>query len=946
MTNPAMRKSAILTFVLLVLVACAGLAQDASRPSTAADYLSWPHEQSDLKPDPGVRYGVLANGMHYALMRNSEPQNSASIRLRIAAGSIQEAQNQKGLAHFLEHMAFNGSKNFAEGEAVKALQRKGLAFGPHTNAHTGLQETVYLLELPSVDDSTMGTALRFMRDVSDGLTLDQGAIDRERGVIMSEERQGDSPERRAFNARWKLTYAGHQAADRLPIGDMQVVRTATRELIADFYNRYYRPERATLVIVGQFDLDAMEARVKSGFGDWQRGTQADGSFGEVDHPPLRASHHVEPNLPDDVVVSWISSSDDLPDTSVNRADRDIRELGLAVVNRRLGRVARQPNAPFVAAAASRGALRGVATIAGFSLNARPGHWSQGMAEAEQELRRTLQFGVRQDEVDREITVFKAQLADAAARADTRYDKALADAIIDSVSDRRVFTHPRDDVAIYARTVQSVTAATVTASLRKCFDGDPSLIFVSSGQAIQGGDGAVREAYLSGHGVAVAAEPEIKAKEFPYTEFGKPGSVASRQEVGDLGVTLVRFANGVRVNIKPTPFEKDTIGVKVRFAGGYLALPRNSVGLYWALPFGFIEGGLGKLTTEELEQTFAGRIASADLSLDEDSFELGGNTNGRDLNLQLQLLAAYATDPAYSGQGLARLQGAAENYMKQYSSSPGRVLSREIGAIVRSGDARWRFPSLAELQSIGMRDLQAVMAPALRQAPVEITIVGDVPVDAAIDAVAKTFGALPQRQDGAAPPHDVHFPAKAQRLQFAHEGRADQAVAYVGWAGPDFPSNPRLARTVVLMRDMIKVRLNDEFREKQGATYSPFASSWASGIIPGFGFISAGSETPPAQIEAFYQTLDRIAKDLRDGNFDEDLITRARKPIIETAQKDRSTNNFWSNALESAQSESWTLPAIRSYLDDFGTISKEEIVRAANKYLTDGRRIEVRILPKK
>jgi len=897
--NPTMRKGAILSFVLLVLAACAGLAPNALQPSSAPDYLSWPHEQSDLRPDANVRYGMLANGMHYALMRNGEPQNTASIRLRIAAGSLEEAENQRGLAHFLEHMAFNGSKNFAEGEAVKALQRKGLAFGAHTNAHTGLQETVYLLELPAVDDGTMGTALRFMRDVADGLTLDQGAIDRERGVIISEERQGDSPERRAFNDRWKSIYAGHRAATRLPIGDMQVVRTATRELIGDFYSRYYRPERATLVLVGQFDLDTMEAKVKAGFGDWQRGTQADGAFGAVDHPPLRAADHVEPNLPDDVVLSWISSPDDAPDTGENRRVRDIRDLGLAVVNRRLGRVGRQAGAPFVSAQASRGVLRGIATIATLSLNARPGHWRQGLAEAEQELRRTLQFGVRQDEIDREITVLKAQLDDAAAKADTRYNKALADAIIDNVSERGVFTHPRDDVALFARSVHDLTAATVTAALRNCFDGDPSLIFVSSGQAIEGGEAEVRAAYLSGHAVAVAAEPEIKAKDFPYTAFGTPGTVASRQEVGDLGVTLVRFANGVRLNVKPTSFEKDTIGVKVRFAGGYLALPRKSIGLYWALAFGFSEGGLAKLTAEELEQTLAGRIAGADLSLDEDAFELAGNTNDRDLNLQLQLLAAYATDPAYRGQGLARLQGAAENYLKQYSSSPGRVLSREIGAIVRSSDPRWRFPSLAEIQTIAMHDIEAVMAPA-----------------------------------------------KPQRLQFSHEGRADQAVAYAGWAGPDFASNPRLARTVVLMRDMIKVRLTDEFREKQGATYSPFASSWASGSIPGFGYISAGSETPPAQVEAFYQTLDRIAKDLRGGNFDDDLMTRARKPIVETAQKDRRTNNYWSNAIESAQSQPWTIPAIRSYFDDLGSISKDEIVRAANKYLTDARRIEVRILPKK
>ena len=944
MIASALRQAAIVVVTLTALCACVGVAPVGQQRDGAPDYLSWPQAQSDLKPDPKVRYGVLPNGMRYELMRNGEPQNSASLRFRIAAGSLQEADNEKGLAHFLEHMAFNGSKHFAEGEAVKALQRKGLAFGPHTNARTGLQDTVYVLELPEVDDGTVDTALRFMRDIADGLNLAPDAIDRERGVIMSEERQGDSPERRAFKDRWRLTYSGHQAADRLPIGDMQIIRTVSRETIADFYGRYYRPERATMVIVGQIDVDAVEAKIKASFSDWQRGTQRDGPYGSVDRASLRSAQHVEANLPDDAVVAWLSDPDDAADATMTRRERDIREVGFAVLNRRLGRVARQANAPFVSAAASRGVLRGVATVTAVSLNARPGKWQPGLAALEQELRRTLQYGVRQDEIDREVTVYKAQLNDAVARADTRYDQPLAETMIDNLAQRRVFTSPGDDAALYEQSVDGLTAATVTEALRRSFKGDPSFIFVSSGEPIGGGDEAVRSAYLAAHAAPVVATTEAKVKDFPYTQFGQAGAVAKREEVSDLGVTLIRFANGVRLNVKPTPFEKDAIAVKVRFDGGYLALPKQRVGLYWALPFAFIEGGLKQLTTEELEQALAGRIANADLSLDEGAFEFSGSTNHRDFALQLQLLAAFAAAPAYRGDGLSRLQGAAENYLKQYSSSPGRVLARETSGLLRSNDPRWRFPTLPQIQSITMADAEAVMAPALRSAPIEITIVGDIDVETAIAGVASTFGALPPRGPEVRRPRDVHFPDKSARLQFAHEGRADQAVAYVAWPAPDFASNPRQARTIVLMRDMIKVRLNDEFREKQGATYSPFASSWASGVIPGFGYVAAGSETPPAQVEAFYKTLDLIVTDLRKGNFDDDLIERARRPIIEAALKDRRTNNYWANALERAQSEAWTLSAIRNFQTDMGTIRKDEIVAAATRFLVNERRVDVRVLP--
>ncbi|MBI1211654.1 MAG: insulinase family protein [Alphaproteobacteria bacterium] len=944
MLAAAARRSAVLIIAVLMLAGCVGGGPGELPRVAAPDYLSWPHDQSDLKPDPRVRFGVLPNGMRYALIRNAEPKHSASLRLRIAAGSLQEADDQKGLAHFLEHMAFNGSKHFAEGEAVKALQRKGLAFGPHTNAHTGLQETVYVLELPEVGDNTINTALRFMRDVADGLTLAPDAIDRERGVVMSEERQGDTPERRVFNDRWKLTYSGHQAAERLPIGDMQVIRTATRQQIADFYNRYYRPERAALVIAGDIDVAAVEAKIKAAFSDWERGAQRDGNYGVVNRATLRSGEHVEPNLPDDATMAWLSDADDAPDSIAMRRERSVREVGFAVLNRRLSRMARGANPPFVSASASRGVVRGVATVAALSVNSRPGSWSTGMAAAEQELRRTLQFGVRQDEVDREVAVVKAVLDDLAAKADTRYDKVLADTMIEDIALRRVFTDPRDDVAIYAKTIDGLTAAAVTEALRRCFGSDPSMIFASGSEPIAGGD-AVRSAYLNSHAIPVEAEAEVEAKDFPYTQFGQAGVVARREEVGDLGVTLVQFANGVRLNVKPTAFEKDAVIVKVRIGGGYLVLPRQKVGLFWALPFGFIEGGLKQLTTVELERALAGRIVSADLSLDEDAFELSGKANTRDFDLQLELLAAFATEPAYRGEGLARLQTAAENYLRQYSSSPGRVLAREASGVVRSNDARWRFPTLRQIQSISMSDVQAVMSSALRQAPIEITIAGDVDVDKAISSVAATFGAFAPRDSHSLPSATIRFPRQRERFQFTHDGRGDQAVAYAAWPGPDFPSNPRQARTLVLLRDMMKVRLTDEFREKQGATYSPFASSWASGAVADFGFIAAGSETPPASVNTFYETLASIVKDLRRGAFDEDLVERARRPIVETALKDRRTNEYWANALESAQTFPWTISAIRSFQSDMESIGKAELVTVANKYLVDERRIDVRVLPK-
>lgn len=938
--------------VALVLAACAQFATQPEARTVAdrPDYTYWPHEISDIKPDPAIRYGVLANGMRYALMRNTQPAGTISLRLRIAAGSLQESDAQRGVAHFLEHMAFNGSKNVPEGEFIKLLQRKGLAFGAHTNAYTSTDETVYMLELPKNDADIVDTGLMLFREVGDRLALEAKAIEREKGVVLSELRTRNTPEYRAFEARWKLAYEGQRQADRLPIGTAETIKGATRELIADYYSRHYRPERALIVTAGDFDVDAMEAKIKAKFSDWtaEGAPTADPGQGPIKERGLTAATRVEANLPESATVTWFQPPDDAQDNTARREQTTRRELPLEIVNRRLSRIARGPNPPFVAAEVSRSADRGLATSLTLSVSTRPGQWRAALTAAEQELRRAVTHGFDQREVDREVKGWRAGLDDAVAKSGTRHTSDLASQLVSEFSNRGVFSHPSEDRALFEKYAAGLTADDAQARLRELVAGQGPVVFVAAGQPIAGGDGAVAAAFEESRAKAVAALAKQEAKDFPYAEFGKPGDVVERREAADLGVTMLRFANGVMLNVKSTEFEKDTIYVGARFAGGYIHMPRDKIGLNWALPFGFMEGGLKRLTTDELEEALTGRIVSNGLDLDEEAFEFAGRTNARDLKLQLQLMAAFATDPAYRSAGVERLQAAAENYLKQYSSSPGRVLSREAPALVRSGDPRWAFPSLKQMQALTIGDIEATMRPILEQAPLELTVVGDVRVEDAVAAVGATFGALKSRaktfaeRPGA---RNVRFPAKAGTYRFTHEGRADQASAYVAWPGPDFFSSPRRARTLSLIRDIMKVRLTEEFREAQGATYSPSAGTWYSGALADFGYISASAETRPDLVEGFYRTVNAIVAELKGGKFSDDVIARARTPTIKSIETDRRSNGFWTGAIEDIQTAPHALDSIRSQLPDFEGITKDEIVAAARTYLDDRRRIEIRVLPK-
>lgn len=944
-------------FVFMLLVgplvsACAQ--RDASSAATTAaasvqpDYKVWPHDVSDIKPDSGVRYGVLPNGMRYAVMRNVQPKGTISLRLRIAAGSLQETDAQQGLAHFMEHMAFNGSKNVPEGEFVKLLQRKGLAFGAHTNAYTSTDETVYMLELPKNDAELVDTGLMLFREVGDRLTIDPAAVEREKGVVLSELRTRNTPEYRAFEKRLRLSYEGQRQAERMPIGKAETIKAATRDLLVDYYRRYYRPERTLLVATGDFDPGEIETKIKALFSDWRGEGQdpTDPVQGPVKERGLVGASHVEPNLPESVTVTWFSAPDETPDTVAARARNLNWSIAFSVINRRLGRIERGDNAPFVGASAGSSNSRGLARSVGVSATSRPGQWQRAIAAVEQEYRRALEHGFTQSEVDRELKEWRAGLENAVATQSTRTTRALADRIVNSFADRNVFSPPSDQLVRFEKAASTVTPATVLAGLREVAGGQGPIIFVSSSTPIAGGDAAVAAAYEGSVKTAVAAPTKDDAKTFPYADFGAPGVVVERKEIADLGATAIKFANGVKLNFKRTEFEKDTVYVTVRFAGGYILMPKEKIGLAMMLPFGFSEGGLKKLTTDELEEALAGRIVSSGLSLDEESFELSGGTNGRDLLVQMQLLAAFATDPAYRGGGLERLQAAAENFLKQYGSSPSRVLDRESGAFLRSGDRRWVFPKLADVKSLKISDVEAVLKPVLASAPVEITVVGDVSVEDVIKSVGVTFGALAPRATKLLEPaggRDVRFPAAGKSLRFTHEGRADQASAYVAWPAPDFYSNPRRARTISLLREVLEVRLTEEFREAQGATYSPSVGSWSSGALPGFGYVAASAETRPELVEGFFKTVDEIVKELKSGGLTDDVLARARSPLLKGVETDRLSNGFWLGALEDIQSEPRALETIRTQLADLEGITKEEVVAAAKEFL-GGRRIEVRVLP--
>ena len=897
----------------------------------------WPQARSDIKPDPAIRFGSLPNGMRYALRKQTTPKGQAAFRLWFSAGSLMETDEQAGLAHFLEHMAFNGSKKVKEGEMIRILERLGLAFGADTNASTGFSETIYKLDLPRTDDETVDTALMLLSETASGLTLEQAAMDRERGVVLSEERARDTPGYRVAVERLAFLLKGQRLPTRMPIGKVEVLRTAPASRLADYYRRWYRPDRAVFVAAGDFDLDAMEAKVRAAFAEWkaQGPPPPEPDQGPVAPRGPEAKLVVDPGVTQSLMVAWVSPPDLSPDTLEKRRRDLIEALGLAVLNRRYSAIARGADPPFLGAAAYKAEQDDAAEIATLGVNAESGRWREALAAAEQEQRRIVQYGVRQDELDREIAEIRAGLAAAARGAATRLPRHLADEIVASLADHTVVTSPADDLATFEELVKDLKAETVNAALKGVFQGQGPLVFMASPTPVEGGEATLLAALKASQEVAVAPPAASSDIAWPYENFGAPGKVAERREVADLGVTFVRFENGVRLTVKPTSFRDDEVLVRVNAGRGMLALPKDRQSPFWAAN-AMVEGGLAKIAVEDMERVLASKVYGGRFSITDDAFTLSGGTRTGDLPTQLQVLAAYLTEPAWREAAFARIKAAAKTIHDQYESTDRGVLQRELAGLLHSGDRRWTFPSREEMANAELAEIKAAVMPDLSKGPVEVVIVGDVTIEAAIEAVAATFGALPPRPDPKPAPaaqRTVPFPKPTPvPVQLTHKGRADQAIGYIAWPTTDYWEDPQRARDVAVLREIMKLRLTDELREAQGVTYSPDANSQHSLVWKGWGYIAANVEAPPDKLEGFFDDVIRIAKDLAANEVSADELARAKKPRIEGIQRTQQTNGYWLGELSGAQADPRRLDVIREILPGTERVTAADVKRAAQRFL--------------
>ncbi len=943
------RVSSAAIAIAIVAGTAPAIAAAAAPAAQQASANAWGIPVTDVTPDPAIRYGTLPNGMKYAIMHNGVPKGGAAVRLRFEFGSIGESDKEQGLAHFIEHMAFNGSTHVPEGDMVKILERQGLKFGPDTNAQTGFDSTTYMLDLPSTDAEHLDTSLMLMREVASEIKFDKGALDRERGVIEGERRFRETAPLHLAIDELQFNAPNTPYGKRLPIGTTEVINSVTPEAIKDLYHRYYRPENATLIFVGDADPAVIEAKIKEHFGSWAGVGPAGAKLprGTVDlKRPADFDTFVDPSIPSIVQLTSYRPWEDPQDTKAERKNEVVRQLAMAMFNRRIDRIAHAPDSVILGGGMSLDKTRDAAVASVAGVVAKDGHWKDAVGIADQELRRAIQYGFLQSELDLARTNLTSQLAREAEQADSRKSASIAQEIVSDLDGHDLITSPAWDAKFVAEVAPRVTLAEVDKEFQKLWSGSARLVHVSAKEALS--DEQVAAAVGASSKLAVAKPADEQVKAFAYDNLGAAGTIAQDSRIADLGVRTIRFANNVRLNIKKTDFEPGKVSFLVRMTGGTLAMPKDEPGLGALIANMSALAGTKKHNFEDLKTLTAGKQITAGFSVGEDAFETAGATTAADLPLQMKITAAYMTDPGYRTEAASQWATVVPLFDKQISAQPLQLLNVRLPYLLTGHDARFGLPPASDLIQRNLNEFKAVYAPASATAPIEITIVGDVDEKAAVDAIAKSFGALPKRQLKAADysaARKMQWTAAATPLTLKHTGEADQAVVGAVWRTDD-DKDFRTEIGLTMVSNVLDLMLTDSVREQLGASYGASVDSTMSSDYTHYGYLVADAVVSPTKADVVDKAIAEAAATLRDKQIDKDTLERALNPELEKAQRNLRENGYWLAALQAAQSEPDRLDRVRKRIEILKSITPADIQKLAQTYLTPDRMNRLRVTSEK
>jgi len=923
-------------------------ATPAVRPEV--DRSPWLFKGSDITPDLNWHFGTLPNGLRYAVRKNGVPPGQVSIRVRIDAGSLYEDDDEQGYAHFMEHLVFRGSQYVADNEAKRTWQRLGATFGSDTNAQTSFTQTVFKLDLPAATPETVDESLRILSGMMEAPSFDDTVVNSERPVVMAEQREAPGPQVRYGDAMRATIFAGQPFAVRSPIGTTKTLTAATAASLRAFHDKWYRPERAVVIISGDIDPVVFEQLVDKNFASWKgKGPNpADPDFGTpATKQPITGSL-VEPGIPAVVSMAVLRPWKFNADLILFNQKRLVDLLAVQIINRRLESRARSGGS-FISAGVN---LDDVArSVNGTFVTIQPigNNWEQALKDVRAVIADAMTNPPSKEELDREYAEYDSAMKNGVDTSRVEAGAAQADNMVQALDIRETVAAPDVSYAILTDAWKKgmFTPESILASTKRIFEGDATRAFVSTPTTDTGASAKLAAALTADVSKLVPKRTAFAAIDFSkLPPLGTPGTIASREVLPEMEMEKIVFSNGVRLLLYPNSGETSRVYVRVRWGGGYNALPANKRTPAWSGDLALVASGIGDLGQEQIDQLTTGRRIGMDFGIDDDAFVLGAVSSSADYQDQLRLLADKLATPGWDPAPIARAKALIQNNYSGLDSSPDGVLSRDLEYFLHDRDPRWGLPPKPVVDALTPAKFKAFWQPVMASGPIEVQVFGDVKSEEAIAAVARTFGALKPRAATSAPAPAIRFPEHdTTPVVRTHSGQEDQAVALIAWPTGGGIEGIAESRKLEVLAQVFNDRLFDRLRTESGASYSPSVqSSWPVGAASG-GRVMAIGQVPPDKTELFFRLSREIAADLVRNPIGDDELKRVREPKIQEVLRASTGNGFWLNLLGGATYDPRRIDAARSIIVDYNSITAAELQAVAAKYLRPDKDWTMEVVPK-
>ncbi|MEX1181798.1 MAG: insulinase family protein [Gemmatimonadota bacterium] len=904
-----------------------------------------------LPVDPAVTVGTLANGLRYYIRENGRPENRAELRLVVNAGSILEDESQRGLAHFVEHMAFNGTRNFEKHELIEYLESIGMRFGADLNAYTAFDETVYMLQVPTDTAGPLETAMQILEDWAHGVTFDAAELDLERGVVVEEWRLGQGADERMRKQYFPVLFRNSRYAERLPIGEREVLLSFPREEAVRFYEDWYRPDLMAVVAVGDFDRDAVEALIRTHFSRLPAAAAPRPriEYGVPDHAETRVAIATDAEATGTVVqVEWKQPSGEEGTYDAYRRDL-LRGLFTSMLNARLAEIAQRPDPPFLGAGSAYGSL--VRTRDTYTLGAavQNGGVETGLTAVLTEGERVARHGFTATELERHSANLLRAYERAYAERDNSESAGHAAEYTRAYLDGEAIPGIAYEHALVQELLPGIAADEVNALAEQWVTDSSRVVVVMAP--------ARADVALPTHESLLAVFDAVDSSRIdPYRDVvadaqlmappASGGRVVSEREVPGLAATLIELANGVEVYLMPTTHRDDEVLVSAWSPGGLSLVPDS---LY---PSGLFAGqlvqisGLADMDAVQLQKALAGKIARVSAGAAEHAEAMNGMASPRDLESLLQLIHLHFTAPRSDSSAYTSFMSRARASLANRDASPEVAFSDTFTATLWQHHPRARPQTVALLDEIDRAAASRIYRERFANAgDFTFAFVGAFEPAVLRPLLEQYLGSLPASQQEDEVRDTGLRTVRGVVEKTVRRGVEPKSQTRIAFTGP-FEHSAAARTALAIMADVLDMRLRDVLREDMGGTYGVSIGESTYRVPAGRYVVSIAFGTAPERLDELTQAVFAEIEKLKQDGPDPTTLASVKEQQRRAWETGLQRNAFWLGVLMAEAETGEPAAASLQHLERVEAVTAADVRAAARRFLDLGNYVRVSLVPER